>query len=368
MSGKPSLLIAGSGTFESHALARWPGVRLVGSVRDLSLVEFIVSTSVVDLVAVDPTLSPKGETFQAWASRFRAGFPNVSLVVLEEGLQSGGALSVRTGEDGVKTNVLTSQTIVIWSPKGGVGKTFLATNLACAAAVATSGKAVLLDLDLCSGDVPVHLDLMHGPTITEVVPNLKDMRPDGLGKYAQRHVPSGLNVICSPRRPELYDLVNHEHVRCLLSLAAKKWGLVYVDTPPDITSDVVGECVDAASKVVLVVTQDIATLWQCKTAIDILMKLGLPGDSVAVVLNRVAKESIMPESKIQDFLGVDLAGSIPDDRKAVERSVYEGKPVVLYPKNEMADAIWQIAVRLTPGLPVEREELRPKKVRRGFFW
>ncbi len=362
MDGKPSLLIAGDGRFERSALARWPGVKVVGSVRDLSLVEFMVSSMAVDLVALDPGIRPRGESIQAWSDRFKACFPQVSLVTLDETEELAGV-----GPD-ERANVLTSQTTVVWSPKGGVGKTFLATNLACAAAVATSGKAVLLDLDLCSGDVPVHLDLMHGPTITEVVPNLKDIRPDGLGKYTQKHVPSGLNVMCSPRRPELYDLVNHEHVRTLLSLAAKKWGLVYVDTPPDITSDIVGECVDAATKVVLVVTQDIAALWQCKTAIEILTKLGLSPSSVAVVLNRVSKDSIMPEDKIQEFLGVDLVGSIPDDRKTVERSVYEGKPAVLYPKNEMAEALWQVAVRVTPGLPVKSEKPKPKKTRRGFFW
>ena len=174
--------------------------------------------------------------------------------------------------------------------------------------------------------------------------------------------------MCSPRRPELSDLVTPEHVRNILSLASRRWGLLYVDTPPDITSDVVGECIDAATHVVIVVTQDVAALKQCKLAVDILLRLGINDNRLNIVLNRVSKDSLMPQSKIQEFLGVELIGSIPDDRKAVERSVFEGKPVVLYSKTEISEAVWQVASRLSPGLVREKGQKRPEKRRGGFFW
>jgi len=371
MTENPSLLIAGDQSCESAVLARWPGARIVGSFRDLALAEYVLSSLRVDVVVVDPKLATKGETFQAWTSRFKAAFPEVSLVVLDGGAGAPGSqmtwgrtAGVDPGEHG---SLLVSQTVVVWSPKGGVGKTFLATNLACAAACATGGRAGLLDLDLYSGDASVHLDLLDGPTITELAPLLGDMRPEGLDRFAVRHGPSGLYVICSPRRPELSDLVTTDNVRTVLSLAGKRWALLYVDTPPDITSDVVGECIDAASKIVLVVTQDVATLKQSKFAVDIFAKLGIPRDSVAVVLNRASRESPMPAAKVQEFLGVELLGAIPEDRKTVERSVFEGKPAVLYGKTEISDAIWQVAEKLSPGLQYPRQK-KPTRARRGFVW
>lgn len=367
MTENPTLLVAGDSACERAALARWPNAKIMGSFRDLALVEYVLSGLSVDMVAVDSGLQGKGESLQGWIARFKVAFPDVSLVVIDPA--GSGVQGVRDAMPGSTDggNLLVSQTVVVWSPKGGVGKTFLATNLACAAAVATQGRAGLVDLDLYSGDVSVHLDLMDGPTITDLLPVLPDMRPEGLDRFSQRHAPSGLSVICSPRRPELSDLVTTEHVRSVLSLACKRWALLYVDTPPDITSDVVGECIDAASKIVLVVTQDVATLKQSKLAVDIFGKLGIPKESVAVVLNRSSKDSLMPTAKVQEFLGTEILGVVPDDRKTAERSVFEGKPAVLYGKTEMSEAIWQIAERISPGLRYPRGK-KPARNRKELFW
>ncbi len=372
MNERPSLIIAGSAASEEVALQNWPGARVIGSFRDLALVEFMLTSMHVDIVAVEQGLATKGESFQAWVARFKAAFPSVSLMLLDETEFSEVRGALGSGPVSHSPSVLTSQTVVVWSPKGGVGKTFLATNLACAASMATRGQAGLVDFDLYSGDVAVHLDLAGGPTVTELVPVLNEVRPEGLDKYVQHYGPSGLSVICSPRRPELSDLVTPEHVRGLLGLASRRWGLLYVDTPPDITSDVVGECIDSASKVVVVVTQDVAALKRCKVAVDILKKLGLAQETLCAVLNQVSKESLMPQSKVQEFLGVDLIGTIPDDRKSVEKSIYEGKPVVLNSRSEVSEAVWQIASRLSPGLVAEAREGKKRtkmfKRRGGLFW
>jgi len=365
MTDKPSLLIAGDLSCEKLVKTRWPGARIVGAVRDLALVEYLISNLKVDAVVVDPKLSTKGETFNGWVNRFKAAFPETSLIVAED---IGNTPQLGTDAEQSTPKILTSQTVVVWSPKGGVGKTFLATNLACGAALATKGRAGLIDLDLYSGDVSVHLDLLEGPTITEILPVLSEIRPEGLEKYAQKHGPTGLNVICSPKRPELSDLVTPEHVKSILSLAEKRWGLLYVDTPPDITNDILGECIEVASKIVLVTTQDVPTVRQCKVAMEILNKLGIKEDVIAVVLNKASKDSLIPKDKVEEFLGVELTGVVPEDRKTVEKSVFEGKPIVLYSKSETSDAIWQIISKISPGLHCPRNQRKPAKRRRGLFW
>lgn len=366
MNETPTLLIAGGADTERAVLSKWPGARVGGTFRDLSLLEYVAAGMRPDLVVIDPSLSPRGESLEAWADRFRGTFPSVSVIVFD-GSTSKGTRNEGAMDTGEGAKVLTSQTVVVWSPKGGVGKTFLATNLACAAAIATRGNAVLIDMDLCSGDVAVHLDLLDGPTITELIPVLPDTRPEGLDKFAQRHGPSGLNVICGPRQVELCDLVTPEVVKSVLSLASKRWGLTYVDTAPDMTSDIVGECVDAASKVVLVATQDVAALKQCRSAIEIFTKLGIPASSMAVVVNRASKDSLMPLNKVEEFLGVDLAGAVPDDRKLAERSVFEGRPLALSSKNEVSEAIWSVLNRLSPGLGRTPKGSRISR-RKGLFW
>lgn len=366
MTGHPSLLIAGDARTEKAVMSRWPDARIGGTFRDLALLEYVAAGAKPDLVVIDPSLSPRGESLEAWTARFRGSFPSASIVVLDASA-SGAIRDSKVQEPGEGARVITSQTIVVWSPKGGVGKTILATNLACAAAVATHGNAALIDMDLCSGDVAVHLDLLEGPTITDLIPVLPETRPEGLDKYAARHGPSGLNVICGPRQPELCDLVTPAVVKTVLALSSKRWGLTYVDTAPDMTSEVVGECVDAASKIVLVATQDVAALKQCRSAMDIFSKLGIPLSSMAVVVNKACKDSLMPVSKVEEFLGVELAGTIPEDRKAVERSIFEGRPLALSSRNEISESVWGVLNRLSPGLGREPVVKRAPR-RKGLFW
>lgn len=362
------LVIAGDSTWTQQALAKWPHARVVATVRDLSLLEYMVSNLDVDFCLVDPGLSPKGESFNQWLKRFKTAFPKITVVVgdhLNPG-KSGLSDAAETGPS-VEPKILTSQTIVVWSPKGGVGKTFFATNLACATSLITRGNVLLMDLDLYSGDVAVYLDLMEGPTVTDLIPVLSEIRPDGLDKYIQRYGPADLNVILSPRRPELSDLVTSQHIGTLLSIADKRFGLVYIDTPPDITSDVVGQCIEAASRIVMIVTQDPATLQQSRVALEILWKLGIGKDMITVILNRASRDSLMPQSKVEDFLGVQVAGVIPEDRKLAERAAFEGKPAVMYPKSELAQSLWESVSAVCPGLVVPRNKKNARE-RKGLFW
>lgn len=355
----PKIIIAGNSGLETAVKRRWPNSTVMGSVTDLALLEYLLSGVTADILVVEPRLKTRGETFEDWMKRLHRSYPNVQVALM-------------TQDDDVdefsKENpkVLSSQTMVIWSPKGGVGKTFLATNLACAASIATGGNAGLIDLDLYSGDVSVHLDLAEGPTIAEILPVLSDLRPEGLERYSIKHGPSRLSVVTSPRKPELASLVTPENVEQIISLCQRKWGLLYIDTPPDITSDVVGVSVDAATKVVLVVTQDIAALRQCRLACDIFDRLGIPRQATVVVLNRANRDSMVSRDKVEDYLGVRVLGAIPDDRKGVEKAVFEGKPPVMYNRSELGNVIWDILSSLSPG--IERPNNRQKNRRRwGVF-
>jgi MinD-like ATPase involved in chromosome partitioning or flagellar assembly len=361
MTQRTSVLIAGDSRCEQAIRREKPDARIVGVLKDPALVEYVAAETNVDEIVVDRQLSPRGESLDEWIARFRKAFPHVAVTVLGESVP-------RNGAHTPATSVITSQTVVVWSPKGGVGKTFISANLACAAAMATQGKAVLIDLDVYSGDVATYLDLSDGPTIIEMLPELPRLRPDGLDRYTQKYAPSRLNVICGPRRPELSALIGVEHVKQLLSLAARRWGLVYIDTAPDITSDLLGEAVDAASAIVLVITQDVCALKQGKVALDIFRKLGIQDSSVHVVLNRDSKDAPLSERKVEEYLEKRLASVVPDDRKTVERSLFQGRPVVLSGKTEIASSIWRLLSEVSPGLPLPDMEKRQNKTRRFRFW
>ena len=103
--------------------------------------------------------------------------------------------------------------VAVYSPKGGVGTTTVATNIAVAAAVRRPDRVVLLDMSLQFGGVASHLNLRAKQTLADVVRDDTAMRESEIMKtYAMRHS-SGLHVIAAPGSPEGAELVRRSTSR-----------------------------------------------------------------------------------------------------------------------------------------------------------
>lgn len=233
----------------------------------------------------------------------------------------------------VGAGVLPPQVVSVFSPKGGVGKTFVAANLAVTLAERTPWRVALADLDLAAGDVAVHLDLMEGPTIADALPFLREPHPEDLGRFITRHRPSTLDVLLAPSRPELADLVKTEQVRRILELLKKNYHAVVVDTPSDRGNDLLYECLELSGYAVLVVSADAACLRQARLVLDVLRKLAIPaGEKFLVVVNQWNGNGPVSLERLQSFLETKVSLVIEDDRQAVEASIFEGRPLVQHQK------------------------------------
>ena len=94
------------------------------------------------------------------------------------------------------------RSVAVYSPKGGVGTTTIATNVAVAAAQRRSDRVILVDLDLQFGGVATHLNLEPKLTIADAIRDEAAMRePDLMRTYTVRH-DSGLHVLAAPVSPE----------------------------------------------------------------------------------------------------------------------------------------------------------------------
>ena len=224
---------------------------------------------------------------------------------------------------------LKPKVVSVYSPKGGVGKTFLITNLAVAVAKLHRHKVALLDLDLHSSDVGVHLDLVGGPTIVDLLPFIKDLDLATLKKFMVDHRSSGLSVLLGPTRPELSELVKPETVKRIIEVLKTEYSFVFIDSPPDASNDLIYDCLEGSTRVVLVTTLDVASIRQTKIAIDILGKLKFPvSERVVLAVNQFHTGAPLNLKQVESFLGFPVRATVRDDRKAVEESVFAGKPLL----------------------------------------
>lgn len=222
-----------------------------------------------------------------------------------------------------------SQVVTIFSPKGGVGKTLLAVSLAVIASRKGGRKTLLVDADLDSGDAAVHLDITEGASINDLLPYCGDLRQDILAKFVTHHSPTGVDFILAPSRPELSELVRADQIGSLLEGARRYYQCVVVDTPPCLDYDILYECLDKSDMHILVTTQDLASLKQARTALELLRRLGHNvKERTSVVINQFRERSLLSPAKITEFLGLDRVSTVAEDRDLVERCILDGTPVV----------------------------------------
>ena len=121
--------------------------------------------------------------------------------------------------------------ITVFSPKGGTGKTVIATNLAAALAKGDGRRTLLLDLDLQFGDAAIMLGIEPEKTIFDFVNAPGELDPDKLAGYTTKHK-SGLDILPAPLRPEDAELVTEAKLGRLIEVARACYDAIVVDTSP----------------------------------------------------------------------------------------------------------------------------------------
>src|SRR5262249_19359909 len=94
----------------------------------------------------------------------------------------------------------TAPLIAVLGPKGGTGKTLIATNLSVALA-RRDMNVVLVDLDLQFGDIGLALGLSPTRTMYDLMKAGPPFDHEKLDRHLIKH-PSGVKVLVAPTRPD----------------------------------------------------------------------------------------------------------------------------------------------------------------------
>lgn len=215
--------------------------------------------------------------------------------------------------------------VTVFSPKGGTGKTAIASNLG--ATLAQEGKrALLLDLDLQFGDAAIMLGLEPDRTIFDLVVAPGELDADKLAGYTIRHS-CGLDILPAPLRPEDAELVTESKVGRLLEVARYSYEIIVVDTSPFFHGPMLAT-LDRTDLLLLVAALDIPTLKNVRLGLQTLDLLSFPRERVRIVLNRASEKVGIKQRQVEDALETEVWKSIAADR-VVPLSVNRGAPVVV---------------------------------------
>ena len=220
------------------------------------------------------------------------------------------------------------RTVAVYSPKGGVGATTIATNVAIAAVARRPDRVVLVDLALQFGGVATLLNLDPKQTLADVVRDDSALNePELLRTYAMRH-DSGLHVLAAPAAPEAAQSVTPAHVAQILKMLLEGYDLVVVDAGSTLDERAL-TIFGAAETVILPVTLEIGALKAMQALLEYLNETGVLGAKSMFVLNNLFARDILKLRDVESFLGAKVTVELPYDAFLYLKAVNEGVPIVL---------------------------------------
>lgn len=278
-----------------------------------------------------------------------------------------GPVSTATSAGGLEAQ-REGNVIAVFSPKGGVGCTAIAVNLAVALQqiAGSRRKIALVDASFQFGDVGVMLNLQANRSMADLVPHVEDMDGDMLNSVLASHG-SGLKVLLAPPHPEAAEdllvgmssgdgMGGNSTFGAILELMRDEFDTIVVDMWSRV-DDIALTVFDSSALIVLVVMPNIPAIKSARLFLEVAAQLNYPTEKIALVVNGVDRRMGIRVEQIEQAM-IPVAAQIPLDEQVVLAAINHGVPFVMRDRSRpVSQGILQLAEHVQSALaPVQAEE------------
>ncbi len=249
------------------------------------------------------------------------------------------------------SSVTATRVTSVFAPKGGVGKTTIAFNLAVALGQLEQ-RTVLIDGSVQFGDLR---SLLKVPTDA---PSILDLPTDRIAESDLSDVlwrdPSGIDILLAPPRIEMAEMITPRDVDKILSLLRRVYSSIVIDMSSNI-NDINLAFLDASDTIVEIVTYDSTTIHNTIAMADTFRSIGYPASKVRYLVNRADSAGGIEPDDLHRALGRIPEHRVVSDGQLVVRSNNEGVPFVLAdPSAQVSKDLARVATELlgAPRVPV----------------
>jgi len=217
--------------------------------------------------------------------------------------------------DGMPRPERRGRIVAVFSPKGGVGRTTLAANLAVAAATDMHQTVALVDANFQFGDVGLLMNLSptHSTSIADVLAELAEGHVDAVDPALIEHS-SGVKVLLPPPSPEMAELITSDHMRRILARLRQRHELVVVDCFSQL-HDPTLTILDAADVILTVLTYDLTSIKDTRVFLGVAERLGYADDKIRVVLNKADSAHGITLADVEGSIGRKVDFTIGSELK-----------------------------------------------------
>ncbi|RYP85672.1 MinD/ParA family protein [Nocardioides guangzhouensis] len=239
----------------------------------------------------------------------------------------------------------TGHVVTVFSPKGGVGKTTTAVNLALALGDGGSRKVCLVDLDLAFGDVAITMQLFPAHTIEEMI-GAEDLLDYSMVEGLLTRHEDSLMILAAPAGPDARDRVSATLIARVLRTLGQEFDYVVVDTCPSF-DELTLQALDETDECIILATLDVPTLKNVKVALETLDLLNIAVDHRHLVLNRADDAVGLDDAKVEQILSMPVSVPIPTSTD-IAAATNAGTPIIVSQPNHAASrAFKELAQRLS---------------------
>ena len=219
-----------------------------------------------------------------------------------------------------------SKIITVYSNKGGIGKTIIATNLAYELVKTTGDKVALVDLNLQLGDVSTVLNLNTTFDVAYVINNLTDKKEDVLINAFEKYKNTNLYILADPSYIEQSESISPQQIESLFKTLKRTFPYIVVDMSSNIDPNSL-KILDKSDMILFTTIINIPAIRNAQRCLNLFRSRKYPKNRVKIVINRYMENDEIKTEDIENTLGEKIYWKIPNNYFSIMESINRGVPV-----------------------------------------
>ena len=243
-----------------------------------------------------------------------------------------------------------SKIITIYSNKGGIGKTTIATNLAYELARTTHDKVALIDLNLQLGDIATFLNLSPAFDVSYVLNKLTEKREDTILQAFEKYNDTSLYVLSDPNYIEQAESIKPSQIDSFFRALKKVFSYIVIDISSN-NDTLTLKILDNSDWILFTTIVNLPAIRNCQRCLNLFQSRHYPKDKIKIIINRYMENDEIKPEDIEIALGAKIYWKIPNNYFTIMEAINKGVSVnEINSSSNIANSFRDLAIKISDDI------------------